>query len=589
MNPLAQNFLARVRDGVSNSSSLDKIPEWMCANTRDPMDPDKNWSFKDHEYQVEILRDDCNRLSARKCSQVGASEMFTRMALGMVAVKKALTAIYILPTKGMANNFAKSRLDPVIANSKLLSSMSNGDVDSSGLKQFANSFLYIVGSYGQSAAISVPAQALLKDEVDFCNQAVLTMFNSRLGHAKDGGLIREFSTPTVFGYGIDLAFQQSSQGWYGVKCASCFEYVAPDFMQDVEIPGFDGGIAQFEKEDLYDERVNVDAAFIRCPSCHAPIDWMDMCNPEMRTWMHKHPDRTHHRGYQIQPFDVPKINTVVRTLKQIADYERKKDWVNMKVGQPFEDAETAFISELIKANTYDVQVSAPIGTELNLVTKVADGCVMGVDVGKTSWAIIGRPMDGKVKIIYKERIKQDGNNYLLKRIIFLSHCFGVIRGVIDAGPDFTTSKSLVESLDTWWACYYQKDNAKVLENVILKPEERMISAYRTRCFDELVKRANSGFYHYTSSPDSQLFSDHLCAMKRVETENDVGEKHILWHSTGDDHYAHALNYMNMAYNMVAEYAKYAGAPSLPMVGKVRLKDGFENEANKAKMKRYFLS
>lgn len=586
MNPEVANFLARIRDGLSTNVGLDKIPEWIAANTRDPIDHDRNWSFKDHEYQIEILRDDSNHLTCRKCSQVGASEMFTRMVLGMLAVKKSLTAIYILPTRGMANNFAKQRLDPVVANSKLLSSMTNGDVDSAGLKQFGNSFLYIVGSFGQTGAISVPAQALFKDEVDFCNQAVLTMFNSRLGHAKDGGFIRQFSTPTVFGYGIDLAFQESSQAWYTVKCPCCFEWVAPDFMSDVEIPGFDGTPMQFEKEDLHDSRVDIDAAFIRCPSCRNPLDWSDVCDPQLRRWVHKKPD-VKKRGYQIQPFDVPKINTIARTLGYIADYDRKKDWVNLKVGQPYEDAETAFIGELIKAYTTDLQVYAPTGTDISGAVSVAGGCVMGVDVGKTSWAVIGKPIDGKVKVIYKERIKQDGDNYLLKRIIFLSSCFGVIRGVIDAGPDFSTSKALVDRLDTWWACYYQRDNAKALDTVLYKEDERMISAYRTRCFDELVKRCNSGFFQYTHSPDDQLFIDHLTCMKRVENENDAGEKHVLWHATGDDHYAHALNYMNMAYNMVSVNLKFQGAASLPMVSKLRLKDGFEmDRAKQERLKRY---
>lgn len=54
------------------------------------------------------------------------------------------------------------------------------------------------------------AQFLVRDEYDFCKQSVLTTFDSRLGHNKEGeDFRRDFSTPTVAGYGMEAScFQE---------------------------------------------------------------------------------------------------------------------------------------------------------------------------------------------------------------------------------------------------------------------------------------------------------------------------------------------------------------------------------------------
>ena len=55
-----------------------------------------------------------------------------------------------------------------------------------GLKRIGDMSLYVVGSFSPGDAISVPAQFLVRDEYDFCKQSVLTTFDSRLGHNKEG-------------------------------------------------------------------------------------------------------------------------------------------------------------------------------------------------------------------------------------------------------------------------------------------------------------------------------------------------------------------------------------------------------------------
>lgn len=565
----------RIATQASNVFDLSQIPLWLQRNTRNPLDPDQSWNFKGHEYQIEILSDMSDEVVARKCSQVGASELWVRLMLAMMGLSKSITIIYVLPTTGFARKFSKGRIDPVIQKSPVLKDIVNRDVDSSELKQLGNNFLYIAGSYGQNSAISVPAQGLFQDEVDFCNQTTLTTFNSRLGHNKPGEYYkRSFSTPTVEKFGIDAMYQETSKAHYAVKCNGCHEYVAPDFMEDVEIPGFDGNLFTFEKEDLSNPDVLVDDAFIRCPSCHSPIDWQQILNPELRQWIHEEPDNPKH-GYQIIPIDVPEVNPISRTLRQITEYDRKKDWVNFKVGYPFSDAETSFLREALEKYCTANSVTKPEDGDEN---QLANRTVFGLDVGKTSWFTVLAQIEGEARCIYYERIRQDGDNYLGKRVMFLMKVFGCIKGVVDAGPDISVSKFLVEKNPEGkvWACYYTRQQKGTLENYKLNETEGIVNASRTGCFDAMAKKFNSGKSCLTKSAELETAKKHLAAMKRVDQTNDQGDMVSSWISTDEDHYAHSLNYAHIALDMVVSGAgSYMKPPSLPMMKSQRMKSGSE--------------
>jgi hypothetical protein len=585
-----RSYLDRIKTQSGNQFDLSQVPKWMERNTSSPTDPDRRWSFKDHEYQIEILSDTSDEIVNQKCSQVGASEMWARLVLGVMSLSKAITIIYAMPTSKFAQKFSKQRLDPIIDTSKELSSQVDRSVDSSELKRIGNSFLYVTGSYGQSAAISVPAQGLFQDEVDFCNQTTLTTFNSRLGHSKPGEYYkRSFSTPTVEKYGINAMFETSSKAHYTVKCDTCHDWVAPNLLTDVEIPGFDGNLATIEKEDLSSTGVDILAAFVRCPCCKSPIKYKTLCNPSKRKWVHEHPDASV-RGYQILPIDVPIINPVHRTVMQLKDYERKKDWVNFKLGYPFSDAETSFMEDVIDQGVIrDQSIARPDDPEAWAeyypgLRQLANNTAFGLDVGKTSWFSVLARHGREIRCIYLERIRQDGNNYLGLRVRYLMQLFGCVKGVVDAGPDISVSKYLVENsyAGRVWACYYMRQQRGALEGFKVNEAEGFITTSRTESFNALARQVNSGTLRFCSHQDLPILKRHLTSMKRVDTFNDLGEMVSSWTSSEDDHYAHSLNYANLALGMLVSGAGDAQvAPSIPTMKKLRLNTGLQDAIDEA--------
>ena len=589
LSPRDRQYIERLRAQISAARDLSDMPKWIEQNTKNPTDSDKPWTFKEHEYQVDIIKDISTELSMQKCSQVGATEMWLRVLLAMMGLWKNLTAIYILPNRTLFKNVSRGRVVPIVESSPALRNAVDRSNYSVEMRKIGSSFVYFSGSFGSSSAISIPAQALFMDELDFCNQTVLTTYYSRVGHSKvDEYLVRAYSTPTVYDYGINKRFKSGSMAYYTVKCPSCLDWSKLDYENNVEIPGFDGDLTLFDKDDLLDDNVKVDQAFFRCDSCTAPIPTAALLDPSKRKWVHSHPDKAH-KSYQVFPQDVPAINPLGRTLRQIADYERKKDWWNFKIGVPFEDANSAFVEETLRA--YATVSPAPYvppfyqSGEASLFGEVAQGCVFGMDVGKTSWVTIGRGNEsGGIDLIYSERVRQNGDNYAGLRALQLFRAFGCSSGVVDAAPDISLALFLTKQTEgKIWACQYVEKLGHTLETLRLKKDDGIVLAVRTAQIDGMASMLNRGRSRLCkSNPDFNMQIEHLKSLKRVEQRDDTGNAIEHWVSTGDDHYAHSALYCHLNLQISVPLAPVKGIiPFIPTVSTVKMKvyegDGEEKD------------
>lgn len=565
MHSLARSFVERIRAGLSQTRNLSQLADWVERNTRHPKDPSRNWSFHEHEFQQGILNDSANDQVVKKCAQVGLSEVSLRMALGLIDIFPKSTAIYTLPTGSFATSFVKTRFDPVISDSPELRAKLNAEVDNTGLKRIGGSFLYIRGTFSKNAAISVPADILIHDEVDFSNQEVLSSYVSRLGHVKEEDIVRRrFSTPTISGYGVSYLFDNSTQQWYAVKCMHCETWQVPKFADDVILPGFDQPIIKMEKEDLSDPRYKVDEAYLSCPRCRGELTVANLADPTRRQWVAAKPTATR-SGFQIQPTDVPTINTVPRILRGLNDYDRKADWVNFRIGQDYQDADTSFLSAAVQ-QSFSLNWVQP-------VPGAANGCVMGIDVGKTSWIIIARPNDRKgLDVLHFERVKMINKEALPGRAKQLAKCYGVVMTVIDAAPEWTQAVAVIDELqqNRGFASYYSDQRKPKMSFVEPDEESRVVTVDRTGLIGDVAGKVNSMMYRFAKAPDQQTFMAHLDNIKKVSKPDSKGDIKDTWINTGPDHYGHALFFATAATHLLNYRPKTALVPALPLAGTAKI-------------------
>ena len=569
--PGLRQRVARLKLLVSRSKGMAGLPEWLINNTRDPVDSSQPFSFRNHEYQIDLLSSEYPHSAVMKCSQVGVSEISLRAALGMANLFDGTHWIYSLPSTGFARKFCATRVDPVIDASPLLTQQLNADADSTEVKGIGRSFLYFVGAQKQSQAISVPCKGLIRDEIDFCNQRVLTTLQSRLNHQKsDQEVIRDFSTPTVPDYGIDTLFKDGTKKVYMVYHSICGNWVVADPLRHLVIPGFDELIINFSKEDLRDPRVKVEESFVKCDHCHQPISQENLANPDLRAWVPEHPDREMDSFY-VSPLDLPAINTPRQIITNLSRYESISDWINFGLGKAHLPAGAAVAPDALRASHTGV-ASLP-------GTLKAYGSGIGVDVGKISHLISLERIGSQYIVHWLEKIRQkvhaDGTDDLSVTILKRIEQFKAYKSVIDAMPDITAPKKVIELsvYGSVWASYFVR-SLKSLEVFALKEDEQIVNIARTKIFDEMVKDINAGLFVFPRHPDTELLFEHLKKLRKIRRISEsTGEEVSAWVSSDDDdHYAFALVYAYAACKMMeAGTATTIYIPPSAMMSKARMK------------------
>lgn len=526
------DFYLRLKDSLVGGDIFGNIGDWLKENTTLAGKP---FSFFEHEFQKEIAADSSSDGSIMKCSQVGLTELAVRIALAFLGISNGRSLIYVLPTSNFAAKFCKSRIDPIIDNSHKLTDLLVTAANSSSMKRFGDSFLYINGAANENQAISVPAEGLFVDELDRCNPAVIGLYNSRSRHTKGNHFKRKWSTPTVNGYGIDELYAASRQSRYAVKCDHCDTWCIPDFMRDVVIPGFEYDFEHFDKDHLNDPEIHWRDAYIACEHCKLSLD-RALNTAKRREWVAAFPDRDY-AGWWVHPFDLIAYNPTRSVIEQIKDYPRVGDYRNMVLGLPYTSENAKFNATVVRKLTSIIEAAR------------ADGCCVGVDVGKTCYLVIGKKVGAIYNVHKLVRLKiLDG--LLFPQFVKLFGDFRLRRMVIDAGPDFELVKALQNKYGSVVnPCVYVKDDLRITDYYTISEVEKtkdVINAQRTKGFDSLVEAANGSKFLYPMSSEKEEFLQHLGGMVRVETINEEGELEATWVKKGADHYLHALFYFKLA-------------------------------------------
>lgn len=526
------DFHAIVGDSLNQTDFVPRIPDWLVANTRLKGRP---WSFKDHEFQLEIVTESKREMACQKCSQVGLTETEIRRVLGFLSMLVGATAIYTLPTRVFAMKFAKSRVDPVIDGSPYLSSLVKSGSNGSEFKQIGSGSFYLGGAQNASQAISIPADYLVQDEIDFSNAAALSSYESRLRHS-DIRVRRQFSTPTISGYGVNLLMDSSTQAHYTCTCSRCNTTSILDFFRDVVIPGFTRDPMSFDKADLLDPSVRWQQAYLACPKCRRSLD-ADLATPSARRWVHTFPSRTL-AGFYVKPYDVIKYNSTSSVLEQVKGYLRRQDYFNFVHGITYRSDENE-----VNLGTVGNNTTIEFQTE-------GEGCFMGVDVGKKLYITITKFVSGKLCVLAVMTLA--ASDRTAEDLVEVYRAYGCFRLVMDAAPEWSLVKKVISLIGEYaQPCVYVEVNQRKPEAFYVKQEDHgMVMAARTTCFDLLVALINKGSVMFPRCDEMTLVKKHLHGMKRTEEYDDNGNKTPRWTKISDeDHYFHSLMYSWLAYSL----------------------------------------
>jgi hypothetical protein len=402
-----------------------------------------------------------------------------------------------------------------------------------GLFQVGSSFMFVTGAT-EGDATSIAADAVMNDEIDLTDQAMLALFNSRLQNS-DWKLNQRFSTPTFTNFGVDKGFRVSDQHSYLCKCDACNHWNEPIFRpQFIHIPGMSGDLNDLTEIDeaLIDTgRIDIVNSYVMCEKCSAPLD---LGREENREWVPKYPSRTHHRGFRVSPFSTSRLS-VEYVVTQMLQYRTRgyfRGWYNTVLGEAFTDGNSRLSDADISACFTGQMTQPPID-------KQAPTWV-GVDMGLTCHLIIGQGNSAEemnVVLFEEVPVAQIGT-----RVEDILASFNVVGGACDRHPYTPTADELwqISQGKIIPVEYRGQQEIKLVKDPITT-EVVHAQMNRTKLIDgaaAAVRRKRVRFSGYGNQ--QSIINDHLKDMVRDENP----EIEARWVKlTGNDHYFHALAFL----------------------------------------------
>lgn len=537
-----QDFVDQIEIQIGDPSEQTSDYEWIVKHCRINGRP---YSSKNHEYQKVLLCDTSRKIRVKKCAQIGVSVVSILRCFAKLGRYRGFTILYILPSATFSQSFNATRITPLLQECKPLRDIQDRSVDSTSVKKFgANNFLHNKGAVSKAAAISVDADYLVKDEVDFMtDQTVLTSFASRLLHSPYK-FDSEFSTPTIPDFGISKSYKESRRHVHLAKCVHCGFWFQPQFSMIV-YPGVGKGAELKDISKYVLMQHNVQLAYLECPHCGLPTD--ESLQDQHREFVVENPDENFSEvGYHIQPFSVPNIQPVPNILMERPNYARWVDFSNNVLGE--DDADAA-----------DSLTRAEILTLFDSTVPETDDRMgfLGVDAGLFfHYAVVKESSDG---VIYVPDYGTIPLPSIEKEALSVRQRHRARVTVVDLYPYVDTVLRLQQSDPLLWGCEFTESKGIDLISLKVRDEEsekatekmQIVKVRRDRVFDVLLELARAGKLRIRPNQHQDSMVEHILSVKRLSIfDRDEGRMRYKWVKTdGKDHFFFALLYSFVAFRL----------------------------------------
>lgn len=559
MNESFVEHLDRLKVGLDSVFNLSQMAGWIEQNTY--LDG-RRFNFRDHEFQRDIINDSALTSIVIKCAQVGLSEICARWTLAAAATQDNFTAIYTFPTTNDAEKFCKTRIDPCVQASPALAESINKALDNSEIKQFGkNSFIYFRGTLSETAALSVPADAIIHDEVDKSNLTQMSVYVSRLQH-RPTKMRKLFSTPTVNKYGISKEAETAKRHRQVLRCSHCNYQFLPDYFNNVVIPGYDKDKREITKANLKDIRWQ--EARLLCPHCGKVPD----PDAVFRQWVVENPNDDYPaNAWYVTPFSAPNVISAPYLVKNSTEYDKFSEFMNQALGLTAEDAEDSITVEdlekaLLQADLRDSSTH-----------------LMGCDMGLLCHITIGRvASNGELLVVHREVVPY---TRFEERRRQLCGEYKVSISVHDSQPYVDLIDRITKHDPNAYGSIFTTGTPSVMFSIMEQDEDaqegkmsmRRVKITRTMLFDNLMAELKAGMIK-VQADDKQddLWKSQMRSLKRVGKFDRMGELVYSWEKTdGHDHFHFSLAYLSLAAKMRGLVSGHYQQGSVPLVSKFRVK------------------
>lgn len=551
-NVYAQELLKQVDQRFNRDTDTTPLSEWLMMHTKLKGKP---FSFNRYPFQRALVDETARSAVTIKPSQVGVSEVYQRVALGILARNRFRKGIYAYPDDEMRKKNNQTRVMPMVEETKAFSPpLGQSWVRSIQLIELNKSFLYMTGSKTADAT-STDADYIMLDEYDLHDMANAALFSSRLQNS-DWKIERYFSTPTYMDFGVDGLYNESDQHEYLLKCDSCNHWQFPLFEpQFVHMPGLPGdweSLLELTSESLDTYGIDLTSSYVCCEKCRIKLD---LGREDNRAWVPKYPSRQTMRGRKINPFSVstrPVLDIVADLLKY-----KKNDFIRGFKNSVLGIAEDSSNNRIDEASIR----AATKSPSIPLIDSDAPTW-LGCDMGHTCHLVLGQGRDHNLRTVLMEQVPL---GKIKERITDVLKVYNIVGGTVDRHPESQVAADIWELSNGVIVPAEYRGTAEM--NLVMVPGDKekvlYIQVDRTLHLDQVqrvLRRAELEFYGYG------LLSSEIMTQLRNMIRVEEPESPAVWKKISqNDHFFHALGFMLTA-RKLRPYIDLKVGPTLSLLG-----------------------
>lgn len=549
------DHLERLQEGVADTYSLTSLSNWV---EKYAYLEGKKFSFKGYEFQIDVMNDPSRVVNTVKPAQIGLTVTTMMYLLSVMATQK-MHCIYALPSANDAGKLVTTKLNPIIYSTPELKRLLNVNVDSTELKEINGNFLFTRGTRSETAALSVSADLLVVDELDRCDPDVVKQFRSRL-QASQHKLIRQFSTPTIAGFGIAKEAEASVRYHHFCTCAHCNHKFLPNYWTDTVVPGYDRPLQELDRLNLKDVRWR--EAYWKCPSCGKD----PKVDKERLEWVAENPTENYEATTRfISPVTAYKVLTPSYLVRSSTEFNTRTEFINQCLGQTSEEeAQQITLADIERALT-----TSPLdSSELHC---------LGADMGQLCHVTIGRlTQDGTMLVVHTEAIPLA--NFEIRRRELCAQ-YRVVVSVHDTQPETFLVGKITDYDPNAWGAIFTTSKTTELFTTQQKSQDaeegklnlRLAKINRTAILDKLMAQFKESKMVVARSAESGRFISQMLSLKRTQS---FVKDELVWNwqkSDGADHMHFSLAYLLTACLLRGTAGSWAAGAGVALVSSFRLK------------------
>lgn len=491
---------------------------------------------KHRPFLIQPLIDPAQIKCAKKSRQAGITENSVSEVLFLLDTEK-MNIVYTFPSPKQVEDFSNTRVKTALESSPYMKRMI-GDPQNVTLRQIGKGFLFLRSGTNEKLGEGIDVDCVVFDEIDRMRDNVKVAFQESLS-ASRFGYVREVSTPTVPGRGVDETWQKSTQQYWYVNCEAC------GHEQILKWP--DNILPVGEEIPFHEKIIPAGSYQYVCAKCHQP-----RINRMIGRW-HPHFASRDIAGYFINQLMCSWI-TADQIVEKFRNYKFPQLFWNYVLGEVYAEG-GRLLTEPMCHRCIDADLKVYNGRTIDYVK-----IVVGIDFGSLNWGVVlgirpsGHP--DLIGLICTQDDKEPlGSTKKIEEYIrpFNPDCI-----VADLGYGKDRVTYLIDRFPgRVFGCTYL-ENSPVVVPAFSEGSHR-VTVDRTAWLKSMVSTVRDQKITLPNLDKLYLmptFVKHLCALFLLLEEDDKGNIIERVNHVGDDHLAHSLGYALMAAEKVGTGAGF---------------------------------